>query len=122
MDEAVKDRISRIDLDREEITGEVTGVFFKRKEINKPTPSLIVLDGSEGGYKEGWAMAIASKTRLPTLALAYLGANELLLTLQNIHLETIERAMAWLGKQTNVVPDRSWPKVIEFLRSELNAE
>jgi len=100
------DRIGRIDLDREEITGEVTGVFFKPKEIIKPTPSLILLGGSEGGYNEGWAMVIASKTRLPTLALAYFGVNGLPRTLQNIPLETIELAMAWLGKQPNVVPDR----------------
>jgi len=99
-------RIGRIDLDREEITGEVTGVFFKPKEITKPMPALIVLGGSEGGYNEGWAMVIASKTRLPTLALAYFGAKGLPRTLQNIPLETIESAIAWLGKQSNVVPDR----------------
>lgn len=100
------DRIGMIDLKREEVSGEVTGVFFMPSEITAPRPALIVLGGSEGGYNEGWAMVVASKTRLPTLALGYFGAKGLPPTLQNIPLETIERAMAWLSRQQNVASDR----------------
>jgi len=55
--------------------------------------------GIGGGYNEGWATILASKTRLPTLALAYFGTDGLPPTLENVPLETVERAIAWLGEQ-----------------------
>lgn len=93
------ERLGRVDLDRQEVTGEVVGVFYRPLEVSNPLPALIVLGGSEGGYNEGWAMVMASKMRLPTLALGYFGAKGLPPTLQKIPLETIERAIDWLGKQ-----------------------
>lgn len=56
-----------------------------------------MLGGSKGGYKEGWAAFIASKTRLPTLALAYFGAEGMPSTLEGIPLETVEKAITWLN-------------------------
>lgn len=99
-------RIANKDLDRQEVDGEVVGIFLKPREAAKPLPALIVLGGSEGGVNEGWATIIASKTRLPTLALGYFGAKGLPPTLENIPLETIEKAMDWLAKQPNVASDR----------------
>jgi len=99
-------RIANLNLDRQEINGEIVGVFLKPREATKPLPALIVLGGSEGGVNEGWATVIASKTRLPTLALGYFGAKGLPPTLENIPLERIEQAMDWLAKQPNVAPDR----------------
>lgn len=95
----VIERVSRVDLDSQELTEPIVGVFFKPREINQPTPALIVLGGSEGGYNQGWAAVIASKTRLPTLALGYFGLKGLPETLENIPLETIEKALLWLNQQ-----------------------
>ncbi len=99
-------RIANLDLDRQEVSGEIVGVFLKPREAVKPRPALIVLGGSEGGVNEGWATVIAAKTRLPTLALGYFGAKGLPPTLENIPLERIEKAMDWLAEQPNVAPDR----------------
>lgn len=95
-------RIARRDLERRPVSNGIEGVFLMPLEIKKPTPALIVLGGSEGGVNEGWAAVIASKTRLPTLALGYFGAKGLPPTLENIPLETIEKALDWLVRQPNV--------------------
>jgi len=100
------ERSGRIDLDRQEVADGVVGAFYRPLEVSKPVPALIVLGGSEGGYNEGWAMVMASKMRLPTLALGYFGGKGLPPMLQNIPLETIERAIDWLGRQPGVVPGR----------------
>ncbi len=63
-------RVASVDMERYEFKIPVIGVFLKPKELNKPSPALIVLDGSEGGYKEGWAKIIASRVKMPTLAIA----------------------------------------------------
>lgn len=99
-------RVAYDELDMQELTEPIVGVFFKPREISKPMPAIIVLGGSEGGYNQGWAAVLASKTRLPTLALAYFGAKGLPPTLENIPLETIERAMQWLNRQPSVAKDR----------------
>lgn len=99
-------RVAAMGVVKETLSGPVTGVFIRPEDLAAPSPALIVLGGSEGGYNEGWATIIASKTRLPTLALAYFGADGLPPTLENIPLETVERAIAWLGKQEGVAPDR----------------
>ncbi|NLI07016.1 MAG: acyl-CoA thioester hydrolase [Thermotogaceae bacterium] len=104
-DQQVVTRIVNHNLDRLEVSDEIVGVFLMPHEISKPTPALIVLGGSEGGVKEAWAAIIASKTRLPTLALGYFGAEGLPPTLENIPLETIEKALNWLARQPNVVSD-----------------
>lgn len=98
-------RIASQDLDRQEVSGEIVGVFLMPREISQPTPALIVLGGSEGGVNEGWATVLASKTRLPTLALGYFGVQGLPPTLENIPLETIGKALEWLAKQPNVASD-----------------
>ncbi len=100
------ERIAFVDLDRQDVVSPVVGVFFKPREISKPSPALIVLGGSEGGYNQGWAAVLASKTRLPTLALGYFGAKGLPPTLENIPLETIEKGMQWLNEQPMVAKDR----------------
>ena len=99
-------RIASRDLERLEVSDEIVGVLLMPREISQPAPALIVLSGSEGGVNEGWATVIASKTRLPTLALGYFGAKGLPPTLENIPLETIEKAMDWLAKQPKVASDR----------------
>ncbi len=97
-------RVADIDLEKEKLEDPVVGVFVRLRELAEPAPALIVLGGSEGGYNEGWATVIASKTRMPTLALAYFGAPGLPPTLENIPLETVEKAMEWLNGQRT-----SWP-------------
>lgn len=98
-------RTAQIDLVRENLTEPIVGVFLIPEEIKEPTPAIIVLGGSEGGYKEGWASVIASKTRMPTLALAYFGAPGLPQTLENIPVETVGRAIEWLNQQPLVARD-----------------
>lgn len=90
----------------EELSDPVIGVFFKPVEIVKPTPALIVLGGSEGGYNQGWAGVIAFQTRLPTLALAYFVTKNLPQTLENIPLVTIEKAISRLNQKPIVEKDR----------------
>ncbi len=99
-------RVVDVDLKKENLSDPVVGVFITPKEIEEPTPALIVLGGSEGGYNERWATVIASKTRMPTLALAYFGAPGLSQTLENIPLEIVEKAIAWLNQQEVVAKDR----------------
>jgi len=101
----VIERVSRVELDSQELTDPIVGVFFRPREISRPTPALIVLDGSEGGYNQGWAAVIASKTRLPTLALCYFGLKGLPATFERIPLETIEKALLWLNQQPFVAKD-----------------
>ena len=101
----VIERVSRVELDSQELTEPIVGVFFKPRELSRPTPALIVLGGSEGGYNQGWAAVIASKTRLPTLALGYFGFKGLPATLERIPLETIEKALLWLNRQPFVAKD-----------------
>lgn len=105
VDSRVIQRIAQIDLVRENLTDPIVGVFLIPEEITEPTPAIIVLGGSEGGYKEGWASVIASKTRMPTLALAYFGAPGLPPTLENIPVETVGRAIEWLNQQPVVARD-----------------
>jgi len=102
----VIERIAYLDLEKQDLAEPIVGVFFKPREITKPTPALIVLGGSEGGYSEGWARVLACKTRLPTLALGYFGARGLPPTLENIPLETVAEAMHWLNQQSVVAKDR----------------
>ncbi len=101
----VIERISRVELDTQELTDPIVGVFFRPQELSRPTPAIIVLGGSEGGYNQGWAAVIASKTRLPTLALGYFGLKGLPATLESIPLETIEKALLWLNQQPFVAKD-----------------
>jgi len=101
----VIERIAYLDLEKQDLTEPIVGVFFKPQEVTEPTPALIVLGGSEGGYNQGWAAVLASKTRLPTLALAYFGLKGLPPTLENIPLETLEEAMHWLNQQPIVKKD-----------------
>jgi len=104
-EERIVERIVYLDIERYDVTEPIVGVCYKPHELSTPSPALIVLGGSEGGYNAGWASIIASKTRLPTLALAYFGSKGLPLTLENIPLETIERAIAWLNGQRFVKKD-----------------
>jgi len=99
-------RTGQIDVVKEKLTDPIVGVFIRPQELAEPTPAIIVLGGSEGGYKEGWATVIASKTRMPTLALAYFGAEGLPPTLENISLETISRAIDYLNQQPMVTKNR----------------
>ncbi len=98
-------RVAALNVLKETLSGPITGVFIRPQELTQPTPALIVLGGSEGGYNEGWATVMASKTRMPTLALAYFGAEGLPPTLEHIPLETVERAIAWLNEQDVVLED-----------------
>ncbi len=100
------DRLASIELDSQEVREPVVGVFFTPKELSAPTPVIIVLGGSEGGYNPGWAKVLASKTRLPTLALAYFGLEGLPPSLENIPLETLEKAMDWLNARPFVAKNR----------------
>jgi len=104
-EERIIERIAYLDIERYDVTEPIVGVFYKPHELSAPSPALIVLGGSEGGYNAGWASIIASKTRLPTLALAYFGSKGLPKTLENIPLETIEMAIAWLNGQPFVKKD-----------------
>jgi len=99
-------RVGQIDVSTQELTDPIVGAFIVPNELTEPTPAIIVLGGSDGGYYEGWARVIASKTRMPTLALAYFGAPGLPATLENIPLETVERAISWLSNQSMVDGDR----------------
>jgi dienelactone hydrolase len=99
-------RTPAVDLDREEVSGDISGVFLKPRELTEPSPALIVLGGSEGGFQESWASVFASKTRMPAMALGYFGERGLPPTLENIPLETIEKAMVWRGKQPGVEAGR----------------
>lgn len=99
-------RIGEIDVQKEELTDPIIGVFIRPMELTEPTPAVIVLGGSDGGYQEGWAKVIASKTRMPTLALAYFGIPGLPPTLENIPLETVEKAIDWLSQHPMVDGDR----------------
>ncbi len=99
-------RVADIDTLKENLSEPIVGVFVKPWEVSEPTPALIVLGGSEGGYNEGWATIIASKMRMPTLVLAYFGAQGLSPTLENIPLEIVERAIGWLNQQDIVAKDR----------------
>ena len=99
------ERIAYQHIEQQNLTEPIVGVFFKPQEITQPTPALIVLGGSEGGYNQGWAAVLASKTRMPTLALAYFGLEGLPSTLENIPLETIQKAIDWLNQQPTVKKD-----------------
>lgn len=99
-------RLGDIDLEKEVLAGPVVGVFIKPQEITEPCPALIVLGGSEGGSNEGWATVIASKMRMPTLALAYFGAPGLSPILENIPLETVKTGIDWLNQQSVVARGR----------------
>lgn len=107
--EKASQNISRnavVDLEKQELTSPVVGAFFRPGGLTEPTPALIVLGGSEGGYNQGWAAVIASATRLPTLALGYFGAEGLPSALENIPLEIIGNAFEWLNSQPGIVNDR----------------
>jgi hypothetical protein len=91
-------RIADLNLQKKKLEDPVIGVFIKPQEVDEPKPALIVLGGSEGGYNEGWATVIASKTRMPTLALAYFGEPGMSQTLENIPLEIVEKAIQWLNQ------------------------
>jgi len=47
-------RTGQIDLVKENLTDPIVGVFIRPQELTEPTPAIIVLGGSEGGYEEGW--------------------------------------------------------------------
>ena len=87
-----------------EIRGEMTGTFLSPR-ITGRVPGVIVLGGSEGGVSRPNAALIASHG-FPTLALGYFGMETLPNDLERIPVETVDRAVDWLGRQPGVDPNR----------------
>ncbi|NUZ06044.1 acyl-CoA thioester hydrolase/BAAT C-terminal domain-containing protein [Piscinibacter koreensis] len=72
-----------------------------------PHPTMIVLGGSDGGFR--WCSEVASllaSRGFATLALAYFGIEPLPPTLDRIPLEYFERAIDWLSAHPAVDPRR----------------
>jgi pimeloyl-ACP methyl ester carboxylesterase len=84
----------------------IRGSFFAPSDAPGPLPALIVLGGSEGGCRRDLAAALASKLRVPVLALAYFGVpgSPLPVSLQNVPLEYFGEAMDWLDARPEVRP------------------
>ena len=70
-----------------------------------PAAGVLVLGGSEGGYPDDLAAILASNG-YAALSLAYFGVDDLPRELAEIPLEYFERALAWLGANPAVIPDR----------------
>ncbi len=88
-------------------TGKVVGTFHVPAELRTPSPAIVVLAGSEGGMDADLAATLASRLRLPVLALAYFGPLPgLPPTLSRIPLERLQDAFVWLGEQPMVLKDR----------------
>lgn len=71
-------------------------------------PAILVLGGSEGGLSrgsDGMARALAAEG-YSTLALSYWGAPGQVPRMEELPLETFDTALAWLGRQERVDPDR----------------
>lgn len=72
----------------------LVGVLYE-PESTACTGALVYLTGSGGGLSETHAAMLASKG-IPTLSLAYFGAEELPTELREIPLEYFEQAFGWL--------------------------
>ncbi|WP_026688830.1 acyl-CoA thioester hydrolase/BAAT C-terminal domain-containing protein [Alteribacter aurantiacus] len=79
--------------------GFVGTFFYPRDEKN--LPGVILLGGSEGGLYEETASVLSSHG-YAVLALAYFGEPGLSPILQNIPLETVDRAVEWLSEKSFV--------------------
>jgi pimeloyl-ACP methyl ester carboxylesterase len=86
------------------VSTRIRGSFFAPSDAPGPLPALIVLGGSEGGCRRGLAAALASKLRVPVLALAYFGVpgSSLPVSLQDVPLEYFGEAMDWLDARPEV--------------------
>jgi dienelactone hydrolase len=91
-------------VDRVEVREEgVTGTLFLPADEDE-RPALVVLSGSEGGTFEPAAAQYAAQG-LVTFALAYFGMEGLPEELEEIPVETVERALTWLAAQPRVNGD-----------------
>jgi hypothetical protein len=79
------------------------GILFLPSGV-KPHPGVIVLGGSEGRLPETSAALLASKG-YAALALAYFNYEDLPKSLENIHLEYFETAIAWLQARKEIRHD-----------------
>lgn len=70
-----------------------------------PFPAVVAFAGSGGGLgaAAAWAPILASRG-FATLAIAYFGVADLPSQLVRIEVEVVERAIAWLNRQTEVAP------------------
>ncbi len=94
------------DLQIERLDGEVKGYFCTPKDIAQRRPALVVVGGSEGGSMKWLAANLASRLRHPVLALQYFNLQSNPPTfLENIPIETMQRAFAWLNAQPTVQAD-----------------
>lgn len=90
-----------LDVKREPIRDEgFIGTFFYHNS-SIPTPTILVLGGSEGGLREGQA-AILSAYGYNALAIAYFGLDGLPEELVEIPLDYVECAINWLQQDERV--------------------
>ncbi len=84
----------------------VRGVFA-HPDTPGPWPAVVAFGGSSGGLgpSVGWAPALA-REGFAVLAIAYFGAPGLPPVLENIEVEVVERAIAWLIDGHHVDGDR----------------
>lgn len=89
----------------------VIGVFAQAATKTKQ-PAVIVLGGSEGGlFTARWAVPLLASYGYAVLGVGYFRGDEpglgaLPANLENIPLETLERARDWLARQPDVDPSR----------------
>lgn len=89
----------------------LVGVFAQAATQTKQ-PAVIVLGGSEGGlFTARWAVPLLASYGYAALGVGYFQGDEPGLTglpanLENIPLETLERARDWLSRQPDVDPSR----------------
>lgn len=86
------------------VANPIRGSLFAPSSGEGPRPPLLVLGGSEGGCRRDLAAALASRLRVPVLALAYFGVpgSNLPATLQEIPLEYFAGALDWLATRPEV--------------------
>lgn len=86
---------------------EEPGVIGEFYQAATSGPAVITLSGSEGGYGgASYLAALLASHGISALALGYFGLPGLPPALNNIPLETVERAITWLQAQPGVDPDR----------------
>jgi len=83
------------------------GLFYPPAASGGRHPAMLVLGGSEGGLTGATVLgAPLAKVGYAVLGVAYFGAPGLPANLQDVPLEQLDRAIAWLRTQPGVDPER----------------
>lgn len=78
----------------------IVGTLFI-PQTQEPAPVIITFNGSDGGVNENRAALLASHG-FAVFTLAYFGIEPLPATLENIEIEYIEKAFAWIKKRSDL--------------------